>query len=158
MHESSTAEASNAEFELRVQQAIQSAMYSTSQVAVLLIALDASINSKTSNSAVSKMTNAVLLRLRGGLRDSDTVAQLEHGQIGILLRSVQSPKDINLVMDRLVAQLAEFARSEEATMPMVPRLGVGVFPDHAETVSGVLEHARNDLALAIATSRTHNTY
>ena len=149
----------NAEFELRVQQAIQSAMYSTSQVAVLLIDLETSTNGQPHESRTSTVTqNSMLVRLRGNLRETDTVAMLDHEQIGVLLRSVQSPKDINLVVGRLMPQLAEFARAEGATMPIVPRMGVGVFPDHAETASGVLEHARNDLALAIATSRSHNVY
>jgi len=151
--------ASSAEFELRIQQAIQSAMYSTSQVAVLVIELEISINGQSQSSGTSTVVqNSVLLRLRGGLRESDTVTLLDHGQIGVLLRSVQSPKDVNLVVGRLVAQLAEMARAEETTLLIVPRMGIGVFPDHAETVSGVLEHARNDLALAIATSRSHNIY
>jgi len=159
MTQTTTTGVGNAEFELRVQQAIQSAMYSTSQVAVLLIELETSTNGQPHESRTSTVTqNSILVRLSGGLRETDTVALLDHGQIGVLLRSVQSPKDINLVVNRMITQLAEFARAEESAMPIVPRMGVGVFPDHAETVGGVLEHARNDLALAIATSRSHNIY
>ena len=156
---SSKAAPASAEFQLRVQQAIQLAMYSTSQVAVLLIELETPINDQTDNPATSAgIQNSILVRLRGGLRETDTVAVLDHGQIGVLLRSVQSPRDINLVASRLTAQLAELARAEETPLTIVPRMGVGVFPDHAETVSGVLEHARNDLALAVATSRPHIVY
>ncbi len=159
MSQTSTPGVGNVEFELRVQQAIQSAMYSTSQVAVLLIELANSTNGQSHDSRTwTAVQNSILVRLRGGLRETDTVALLDHGKFGVLLRSVQSPKDINLVVTRLVTQLAELARAEETAMPMSPRMGVGVFPDHAETVSGVLEHARNDLALAIATSRSHNLY
>ena len=159
MSQTSTSGAGSAEFELAVQQAIQSAMYSTTQVAVLLIELERSINGPSHDSGTSTAAqNSILIRLRGGLRETDTVAVLDHGQIGVLLRSVQSPRDINLVAGRLVAQLAESVRAEETTMPLVPRMGVGVFPDHAESVSGVLEHARNDLALAIAAGRSHNVY
>ena len=159
MTETTTIGVCNAEFELRLQQAIQSAMYSTSQVAVLLIELDTSTNGQPHESRTLTVTqNSMLVRLRGNLRETDTVALLDHEQIGVLLRSVQSPKDINLVVGRLMPQLAAFARAEEARMPIVPRMGVGVFPDHAETASGVLEHARNDLVLAIATSRSHNVY
>jgi EAL domain-containing protein (putative c-di-GMP-specific phosphodiesterase class I)/GGDEF domain-containing protein len=154
MSQSRTTGASNAEFELRVQQAIQSAMYTTSQVAVVLIDLESSLSSQSNRT----VQNSILVRLRGKVRESDMVALLDQGQIGVLLRSVQSPKDINLIVSRLVAQLADFARSEESTPSISPRLGVGVFPDHAESVAGVLEHARNDLAQAIASSRSHNVY
>jgi EAL domain-containing protein (putative c-di-GMP-specific phosphodiesterase class I) len=155
----STTAASSAEFELRVQQAIQSAMYSTSQVVVLLIQVDTPANGRSGESAPSAaLQNSVLVRLRGGVRESDTVTLLGDGKIGVLLRSVQSPKDVNLVVGRLIAQLAELARSAKPVTPLVPRMGFGVFPDHSETVSGVLDHARNDLALAIATDRSHNIY
>jgi EAL domain-containing protein (putative c-di-GMP-specific phosphodiesterase class I)/GGDEF domain-containing protein len=154
MSQSTTTGASNAEFELRVQQAIQSAMYTTSQVVVVLIDLESSLSSQSNRT----VQNSILVRLRSRVRESDTVALLDQGQIGVLLRSVQSPKDINLIVTRLVGQLAEIARAEESTPSISPRLGVGVFPDHAESVSGVLEHARNDLALAIATSQSHNVY
>jgi EAL domain-containing protein (putative c-di-GMP-specific phosphodiesterase class I) len=150
---------STAEFELRVQQAIQSAMYSTSQVVVLLIQLEAATRDSSVGSGPSKaVQNSALVKLRGRVRETDNVTPLDHGQIGVLLRSVQSPKDINLIISRLVGQLSEYTRSDETAMTMALRIGVGVFPDHGESVSGVLEHARNDLALAVATSRSHNAY
>ena len=150
---------SSTEFELRVQHAIQSAMYSTSQVAVVLIEFEVSPDGQfTRYGTLAALQNSALIRLRAGLRDSDIVAHLDPGQIGVLLRSVQSPKDINLVASRMLAQLMEIAQSEEASSSVAPRLGIGVFPDHAETVEGLMEHARNDLVLAIASKRTHNLY
>jgi len=121
--------------------------------------LEISINGQSQKFGTSTVVqNSILVQLRGGLRESDTVTLLDHGQIGVLLRSVQSSKDINLVVGRLLGQLAEMARADETSLLIVPRMGIGVFPDHAETVSGVLEHARNDLALAVETSRSHNIY
>jgi EAL domain-containing protein (putative c-di-GMP-specific phosphodiesterase class I)/GGDEF domain-containing protein len=159
MNPLSIAAASNAEFELRVQQAIQSAMYSTSQVAVLLLAFDNPIDDyslDTQNS--STLQNSILLRLRSGLRESDTVSLLDNGQMGILLRSVQSPQDVNLVINRLLNQLLEPAHTDGLTISLNPRLGIAVFPDHAETVEGIIEHATNDLELAIAKNKSHNIY
>jgi len=151
--------ASDAEFELHLQQAIQAAMYSTSQVAVLLLAFDNPIDDYSLDSQLSSaLQNSIVLRLRAGLRESDTVSLLENGQMGILLRSVQSPQDVNLVINRLLNQLVEPAQTDNATLLLNPRLGIAVFPDHAETVEGVVEHATNDLELAIAKNKTHNVY
>jgi len=159
MNPISTTAASNAEFELRVQQAIHSAMYSTSQVAVLLLAFDNPIDDYSLDSQfTSGLQNVILLRLRGGLRESDTVSLLENGQMGILLPSVQSPQDVNLVITRLLNQLVEPAQTNDVPIALNPRLGVAVFPDHAETIEGVIEHATNDLELAIAKNKTHNVY
>jgi len=146
------------EFELRVQQAIQSAMYSTSQVAVVLIELEASRNDSKAYGILTALQNSALIRLRSGLRETDMVALIDPGRIGVLLRSVQSPKDINLVVARMLAQLREITHSDQAGALIMPRLGIGVFPDHGETVSNVIEHARNDLSLAVVSNRSHNVY
>jgi diguanylate cyclase len=154
-----SATGSSTEFELRVQHAIQSAMYSTSQVAVAVIEFEVSPDAHFKTyGTLAALQNSALIRLRGGLRDTDIVAHLDPGQIGVLLRSVQSPKDINLVVARMLAQLKEIAQTDEAGATVAPRMGVGVYPDHAETVEGLMEHARNDLGHAIASHRSHNVY
>jgi EAL domain-containing protein (putative c-di-GMP-specific phosphodiesterase class I) len=47
---------------------------------------------------------------------------------------------------------------EKPTPTLKPRTGLAVFPDHAETVTGLLEHARNDLASTAATNKSRNLY
>ena len=134
-------------------------MYSTSQVAVLLIQFDDSIDPLGSDSqTATSMQNSFVLRITNGLRESDTVSLLGSGQIGVLLRSVQNPQDINLVINRLLTQCVEPAPTNDETIALVPRIGVAVFPDHSETASGLLDRARKDLALAIAANKTHNVY
>jgi EAL domain-containing protein (putative c-di-GMP-specific phosphodiesterase class I)/GGDEF domain-containing protein len=159
MKQISTASQCNEEFDLRVRQAVQSAVYSTSQVAVLLIQFDDSIDPLGPDSqTATSIQNSFVLRITNGLRESDTVSLLGNGQIGVLLRSVQNPQDINLVINRLLTQHIEPAPTNEETIALVPRIGVAVFPDHSETASGLLDRAHNDLALAIAADKTHNVY
>jgi len=150
---------SNEEFELRVQQAIQSAMYSTSQVAVFLIEFENPVDHPSLDPQTSfAVRNSIMLRLRGGLRESDTVSLLGNGRMGVLLRSVQSPQDVNVVINRLLTQLVEPAEIDDLRIELNSRMGIAVYPDHAETTNGLLEHAINDLELAIAAKRTHNVY
>jgi EAL domain-containing protein (putative c-di-GMP-specific phosphodiesterase class I)/GGDEF domain-containing protein len=149
----------DAEFELQLQQAIQSAMYSTSQVAVLLVEFDSTIDQISPNSQhAAAQKSSTLLRLRGSVRESDTVSFLDGGRVGVILRSIQSPKDINQVVNRLLSQITEPMAVENLTPALILRTGLAVFPDHAETVSGLLEHARNDLALAPGTNKSRNLY
>jgi EAL domain-containing protein (putative c-di-GMP-specific phosphodiesterase class I) len=76
----------------------------------------------------------------------------------VLLPSVQNPQDINLVINRLLTQHIELAQTNEENTALLPRIGVAVFPDHSRTASGLLDRAGKDLALAIASDKTHNTY
>ncbi len=64
----------NAEFELRIRQALLSAKHTVPQVAVLLFAFNHSNTSDNLGAAGNALNNSALMRLRGGLRDSDTVA------------------------------------------------------------------------------------
>jgi len=105
MDNSSASVSGSAEFELRVRQALLSAKHSIPQLAVLLFAFKQSFN--CNNSRQTALNNSVLIRLRGGLRDSDTVSLLSNGHIGILLQSVQGPQDLDLVISRLLTRLAE---------------------------------------------------
>lgn len=159
MNVASNSLGTNAEFELQLQQAIQSAMYSTSQVAVLLVEFDGTIDQISPDPKVAEAHKSpVLLRLRGSVRESDTVSSLDGGRIGVILRSIQSPKDINQVVNRLLSQMSEPMGDENPTPTPKPRTGLAVFPDHAETVTGLLEHARNDLALTAASTKSRNLY
>ncbi len=159
MKQTSTVAEGNEEFEVRVRQAIQSAMFSTSQVAVLLIKLYDAIHPHESVSLTSvSIQNSFLLRITSGLRESDLVSLLGNGQIGVLLRPVQHPQDINLVINRLLTQQIEPAQTNDESIALVPRIGIAVFPDHSGTASDLLDRARNDLALAIAADKTHNPY
>jgi EAL domain-containing protein (putative c-di-GMP-specific phosphodiesterase class I) len=159
MNETSDSLGSNAEFELQLHQAIQSAMYSTSQVVVLLMEFDNSIEPVAVDSqALKALRNSILLKLRACVRESDTVSLLDSGRIGVLLRSIQSPKDINPVFNRLLSQIAEPMRVGSLTLTLRPRTGLAVFPDHAETAAGVLEQANNDLAHTIAAKKSRNIY
>ena len=138
---------------------MQSARYSTSQVAVLLISFDDSITPLRPESQKSAaIQNSFLVRITNALRESDNVSLLGNGQIGVLLPSVQNPQDINLVISRLLTHLAEPAQTNDEIITLVPRIGVAVFPDHSGTVNGLLDRARSELAQAIAANKTHNLY
>src|SRR4029078_11225367 len=64
----------NTEFELRVRQAILSAKHTIPQVAVLLFGFNLKGGNQPGEN--TGWQSSILMRLRGGLRDSDTVALL----------------------------------------------------------------------------------
>ena len=87
------------------------------------------------------------MRLRGGLRDSDTVALLNSGHIGVLLQSVQGPQDLDLVINRLLARLEDPVQIENRSIVLQPRIGTALYPEHGDSVRSLIEYAENDLAL-----------
>jgi len=159
MYSNPISSASNSEFELRVRQAILSAKHSVPQIAVVLFAFDTGVNgSNASELNLAAIQNSISRRLRGGLRDSDTVALLGGGQIGVLLQSVQGPQDFDLVVNRLLTRLAEPIQIDNLTLALEPRIGAALFPENGDSVSSLIEHAQNDLALAKASRKPYSIY
>lgn len=151
--------ASNSEFELRARQAILSAKHSIPQVAVLLFAFDATKNGLyPGDPNFLAFYNSVSMRLRGALRDSDTVSLLSSGHIGVLLQSVQGPHDLELVTNRLLTRLEEPVQIDHGTFALEPRIGASLFPEHGDSVRSLIEHAENDLSLATTTRKPFTIY
>ena len=108
MNPSLVAPASNSEFDVRVRQAIRSARNSLPQLAVLVFSLDrCTATTKCNEKDLARFQNAVLMRLRGGLRETDSVALLSNGHFGVLLQSVQGAQDLDLIINRLLGRLDE---------------------------------------------------
>ena len=146
----------NTEFELRVRQAILSAKHTIPQVAVLLFGFD---QVKVGQSGRhTGWHSTVLMRLKGGLRDSDTVALLPNDQVGVLLQSVQGPQDLDLVVNRLLDRLANPVQSDNETVVLKPYIGVALFPEHGDNVDKLIEHAKKDLAVAKSSSKSFTTW
>lgn len=159
MYSNPISSASNSEFELRVRQAILSAKHSVPQIAVVLFAFDTGVNgSNASELNLAAIQNSISMRLRGGLRDSDTVALLGGGQMGVLLQSVQGPQDLDLVVNRLLTRLSEPLQIDNLTLALEPRIGAALFPENGDSVSSLIEHAQNDLALAKASRKPYSIY
>lgn len=148
----------SAEFELRVRQALLSAKHSIPQVAVLLFGFKESLNSNDPGKPSIAINNSILMRLRGGLRDSDTVALLSTGNFGILLQSVQNPQDLDLVISRLLTRLAEPLVIEGRTFTLQPRIGIALFPEHGDSVRSLIEHAESELTQARSDAKPYVAY
>lgn len=138
--------ASNSEFELRVRQALRSAKSSLPQVAVLVFSFENSTQGLNQNDKVlMAFNNAVMMRLRGALRESDSVALLSNGHVGVLLESVQGPQDLDLVLKRLLDRLEDPVRIDDQSFGLEPQIGNAVFPEHGDSVESLIEYAEADL-------------
>ena len=135
-----------AEFQLRMRQALLAAQSSTRQVALLLISFEDRVNRLNSSPPhLQAIHNAILLRLRNGLRESDTVTLLADNRIGVLLSSIIGYEDIELVIKRLVVGMKECYCHEGVTYNLEPRVGIAIFPEHSNDVNGLLQRAEDAL-------------
>jgi EAL domain-containing protein (putative c-di-GMP-specific phosphodiesterase class I)/GGDEF domain-containing protein len=159
MNSNPSAAANTSEFELRARQAILSAKHNIPQVAILLFAFDTAKHGLyPGDNNFTAFYNSISMRLRGGLRDSDTVSLLSSGHIGVLLQSVQGPQDLELVTNRLLTRLEEPVQLNNLTFTIEPRVGASLFPEHGDSVRSLIEHAENDLVLFTTTRKPFTIY
>lgn len=140
---------SDSEFALQVRQAILSAKHTIPKVAILLFSFDHDSNPLTLHTNQSAtFRNSVSMRLRSALRDSDSIAILSSGQVGVLLQSVTGPQDLERVINRLLLRLAEPFQLADRSLVITPRIGTALSPEHGESVQDLLDHAQKDLETA----------
>ena len=149
----------DAEFQLRTRQALLAAQHSTHQVALMLVSLEDHANRLLPKSqAESAIHNAILMRLRNDLRESDTVMALANGRVGVLLASVTGRDDIDRVIKRFMTALEEPLEMEGRTRNFQPRVGVALYPEHSNDATDLLQRAEDALVEAKATNRFYTFY
>ncbi len=92
------------------------------------------------------------LRLRGTLRETDTLAVLQKGEFGILLPKLESERDLLPVMTKLMESISEPISVDEAEFQLHAHIGIAIFPGDGRTGEVLLQHAH--LAMTQAQTQT----
>src|ERR1044072_8058849 len=99
---------SDAEFHLRVRQAILVAQTSARQFGLLLCKCSGTIDATAQyDENRDTFDKSFFMQIRNALRDSDTIVQLPNRVLGVLLPSVRSIEDIELVIWRILGKIEE---------------------------------------------------
>jgi predicted signal transduction protein with EAL and GGDEF domain len=139
----------NALFELRVRQAILAAQHSVKQVGLLIIDFNDMANQLTAPGGfVLEFSEKMWMRLRGALRDSDTVVRMDGGRMAVLLPSVTGADDVVLVANKILSKFDKPLSVQDLKVRMPPRIGIALFPEHSTSANSLI--ARADLALTVA--------
>ena len=118
-----------------------------SRFATMFIDLDRFklINDSMGHDAGDQLLQQVGHRLRGSIRDSDTVARMGGDEFTIVLSEVKSPKDACLVAQKILdAFLAPFLLNGEEVY-VSASIGISVYPDDGNTTAILLKNA--DMAM-----------
>jgi diguanylate cyclase (GGDEF)-like protein/PAS domain S-box-containing protein len=127
----------------RIEQAIRHARRNEDQLAVLLMDLDRfkEVNDSLGHPAGDQLLIAVAERVRGALRDSDTLARLGGDEFGLLLPELHSPADVELVLGRIQAALEQPITVHTLPLAVEASIGVAVWPAHGENAQVLIQHA-----------------
>jgi EAL domain-containing protein (putative c-di-GMP-specific phosphodiesterase class I)/GGDEF domain-containing protein len=151
--------ADNAFFPLQVRQAIHAAQHSTKQVGVLLIGF--AVPRKPARKIEeygTAVAEEIRIRLRGILRDTDPIVQMDDVTFGVLLLSVASADDVIQVAKKIIHGLRKPLNLQGAKLAARPRVGIALYPQHASNAEGLIDGANRALAEAQKTKKPYVVY
>ncbi len=142
----------------RMSQAIALASRNRKRVGVLMLDLDhfKDINDSLGHQIGDGLLEAVALRLKGCLRESDIASRLGGDEFVIVLPEVSSDSDIEEVVQKLLRSLHEPFRVEGHQLAVSCSIGVGRYPDDGESPGALLRIA--DIAMYAAKSAFRGSY
>ncbi|HVC46443.1 MAG TPA: EAL domain-containing protein [Terracidiphilus sp.] len=86
------------------------------------------INEQHGHEVGDKLLQAVTARIKGVLREGDTLARLGGDEFALMLTDLDGTEDSSAVMDRAMERLAEPVQLGELTLRVSASLGVTVYP------------------------------
>jgi diguanylate cyclase (GGDEF)-like protein len=126
-----------------LENAIAQAKRQGRKLAVLFVDLDRfkAINDQYGHQVGDELLQMVALRLRNGVRASDTAARLSGDEFVVLLNPIHNSEEACLVANKLLQRFNQPAELEEVTLSIQASIGVSLFPDHGESPQTLLEAA-----------------
>jgi diguanylate cyclase (GGDEF)-like protein len=142
----------------RLGQAIARAMRHGTPVGVMLIDLDRfkEINDSLGHSAGDLVLKEVALRIRGALRDSDTIARLGGDEFCVVLEDFEGRDKVAITAAKLRQALEEPVVTEGREMLAAASIGLAVYPEDGQSIEDLIKHA--DIAMYDAKRDGGNAY
>ncbi len=145
-------------FNHRLDRAIEDAKKNRSLVGVVFLDLDRfkKINDSLSHEVGDRILQDFAERLKGCLREIDTVARWGGDEFTMLFPKINSEEDLVKIVQRIFDSLKEPFKIQNHSMYIKTTMGIAVYPDRGEDGITLLKNA--DSALNKAKAKGKNTY
>lgn len=112
-------------------------------LAVLFVDLDGfkQVNDRFGHAAGDELLRATAARLRASLRETDTVARLGGDEFAVVLPGAQDARDVEQVVGKLFAALAEPVPFEGNTLRIQASIGMALYPEDGTEADTLLRRA-----------------
>lgn len=142
----------------RLTQSIKKASRDGKVLGVMFVDVDKfkSVNDSLGHDAGDMLLKTIAGRMRGSVRETDTVARLSGDEFIVLLDGCKDVSDIFIAIKKLVAAFQEPFLLGNESFKITMSIGVSVYPNDGETASKLLKNA--DIAMYKAKSKGRNRY
>ena len=134
----------------RIAQAIKSAARTRQIVAVLFLDLDyfKAVNDTHGHPIGDQLLKLVATRLKGLLRDEDTIARIGGDEFIILLSNLSSELQAIIMAEKVVKVLTEPFQVADKSLKIGVSVGVALYPEHDTNEKNLIRHADNAMYAA----------
>ncbi|MBI3345068.1 MAG: EAL domain-containing protein [Gammaproteobacteria bacterium] len=141
----------------RMQHAFVTAQRLGKTVALLMMDLDRfkEVNDTLGHHVGDLLLQQIALRMRGALRESDTIARLGGDEFAVVLPSVENPEQAVHTAQKILTTLEQPLNLDGHSFTIGASIGIAFFPEHGEDNDTLMRHA--DLSMYYA-KRTQSGY
>ncbi|MEJ8866788.1 MULTISPECIES: bifunctional diguanylate cyclase/phosphodiesterase [Pseudomonas] len=127
----------------RLKASLQVAREGGGRMALLYVDLDRfkQVNDTHGHAVGDMLLQAVANRLKGCVREIDTVARIGGDEFVVLLHSIHAADDTDLVVEKVRQVLAQPLRLDGHSLNIQPSIGVARYPDHGTEEKQLFRHA-----------------
>ncbi|MDF9777324.1 sensor domain-containing protein [Pseudomonas baetica] len=127
----------------RLKASLQVAREDGGRMALLYVDLDRfkQINDTHGHAVGDMLLQAVANRLKGCVRETDTVARIGGDEFVVLLHSIRAADDTDIVVEKIRQVLVQPLRLDGHSLNIQPSIGVARYPDHGTEEKQLFRHA-----------------
>ena len=142
----------------RLGQAINDARRRDAKLAVLFLDLDRfkTVNDSLGHETGDKLLQAVAMRLRDNMRDSDTISRQGGDEFLLILRDVVDAHAVAHLAEKLHEVISGAYTVGEYELHITPSIGISMFPDDAADIDSLIRNA--DAAMYQAKENGRSSY
>lgn len=137
-------------FHDRLESALVRASRNSGGVSLLFLDLDKfkQVNDLYGHGAGDLLLHEVAVRIKGCVREADTVARIGGDEFVVLLESVAHPGDATRVAEQISAALAPPVTFGTLCLHATLSIGIAEYPEHGTTAAQLLKHADGSMYAA----------
>jgi diguanylate cyclase (GGDEF)-like protein/PAS domain S-box-containing protein len=127
----------------RLKASLQTAREDGGRMALLYVDLDRfkQVNDSHGHAVGDMLLQAVANRLKGCVRETDTVARIGGDEFVVLLHSIRAAGDTDIVVEKIRQVLVQPLRLDGHSLNIQPSIGVARYPDHGTEEKQLFRHA-----------------
>ena len=127
----------------RLKASLQVARENRGRMALLYVDLDRfkHVNDTHGHAVGDMLLQAVANRLKGCVRETDTVARIGGDEFVVLLHSIRAAGDTDIVVEKIRQILVQPLRLDGHSVNIQPSIGVARYPDHGTEEKQLFRHA-----------------